>query len=100
MEANYTDVVRRIGNIEGVVKELQDDVAKSKENDARMEQKIQNLGTQFESLKADILGMMTQQNERIWGLITIGIKVIIALIVVIVALVGVKLGADIFKIFS
>lgn len=64
------------------------------------EQQIQGLKQDFADLKCDVLTALKLQNERTFGLIEKGIKIIIGLIVFIMLLSGVKIMPELLKLLG
>lgn len=99
----HLDVSRRIGCIEEDVKELKIAVQNIKlenKNFDTIELKIDNVEEGFKSLKKELTQIVSANTEKTWQLIYKGVKIIIALVVCIIVLSGVKLTPEILKLLS
>lgn len=94
---NHADVLRRVRALEYRVTDLEKKATSREVCDAETKIEIKNLSNEFASLKTDVLSTVKDHTDKTWGLINRGIKVIIALIIVILVVVGIKVGPDLIK---
>lgn len=90
---------RRVTGLEDKVSRIDDKLVTETLNKVELQQDIKHLKDEFANLKADVLSSIKGYTDNTWKLMDKQWKVIIMLIIVLIALVGVRFGPEIIKMF-
>lgn len=100
MDSQYHTLSEKVSTLEKQVNEIKTTLNKHDANDIRLEEKLQGLEHQVESIKHDVITTLNEHSQQTWQLIHQGIRVICILVGVICAMAGVKLLPEIFKLLG
>lgn len=91
------EAIRRIEGVEKRLDKIEQEITEQSKTDLMLKSELQAVRSEFFSMKEDVLSTIRDHTNKTWSLIEKGGKIIIWLIIVIVALAGLKLGPEIIK---
>ncbi|MCK9444982.1 MAG: hypothetical protein M0Q14_10710 [Tissierellaceae bacterium] len=99
-EAQYSDMLRRIQDMETRINNLEKEMNNQAIADAKIITSFESIKEEFDRLREDVLCTIKGHTDNIWKLIHRGIYAIGFLILVILALVGIKIGPELINILK
>ena len=91
------ELVQRVSSVEVRIEKLEGKVEKMNVVDMEVKSDIKSLRTEFSNVKNDVLATLQDHNEKTWKLMDKLGKIIVVLLIVILALVGIKIAPEIMK---
>lgn len=91
------EAIRRIEGVEKRLDKIEQEITEQSKTDLMLKSELQAVRSEFFSMKEDVLSTIRDHTNKTWSLIEKGGKIIMWLIIVIVALAGLKLGPEIIK---
>lgn len=99
-EAQHSDILRRLQDMEKRIGLMEDEMKSQAIADIKIITNFESIKEEFDRLRTDILCTIKGHTDNTWKLIHRGVYAIGFLIVVILALVGIKIGPELLNILK